>query len=191
MIDKPPFIPDDIAECIRKIIVYIGDDPTRDGLRETPHRVMRAFDEMFAGYRQDPDDVFKVFDAGCTADEIVLLKDIPWFSHCEHHMLPFSGVAHIAYVPRGNRIIGVSKLVRLLEIFTKRLQVQERITAQVTWQLMSRLDPIGAACVLEAEHQCMTCRGVKKGGIMVTSNVMGCFREKPEARQELFNLIRG
>lgn len=176
-------------DAIRLLLRYLGEDPAREGLVETPARVLRAYGELFAGYRQNPADVFKVFSDGA-CDELVLLKDIEFYSTCEHHMLPFTGQAHIAYIPNG-KIVGLSKLARLLEIFARRLQVQERLTVQVTQALDAHLKPLGSACVIEATHLCMTCRGVgKQHSRMVTSSLTGEFRN-PEVRQEFFNLIRG
>ena len=142
---------------------------------------------MFGGYKQKPADVIKVFDDDC--DEMVLVKDIEFFSNCEHHMLPFSGKAHIAYIPNG-KVIGVSKLVRILEIYTRRLQIQERICQQVTEAIQGMLNPLGAACVLEATHNCMTSRGVEKQhSIMVTSSLTGVFKDRSEVRNEFISMI--
>lgn len=176
-------------ENIRRLLQYIGEDPERDGLRDTPNRVVRSYAELYAGYKQDPAKMLTVFEKG-TYDELVLLKGIEFSSTCEHHMLPFSGSAHIAYIPN-TKVVGISKLVRVLEIFTRRLQIQERICEQVTAALMEHLQPQGAACVLAAAHQCMTCRGVQKQhSTMVTSSLKGVFLEKPEARAEFFQLVR-
>lgn len=175
---------------VRQLISFIGDDPDREGLLETPARVIRSYGEIFSGYKIDPASVFKVFTEGA-CDEMVLVRRVEFFSCCEHHMLPFYGLAHLAYVPSG-KVIGVSKLVRLLEVFTRRLQIQERICQQVTAALDQYLQPKGSACILEARHLCMTCRGVnKQGSEMVTSSLTGVFQSKPEARQELLALIRG
>lgn len=172
---------------IRRILQYIGEDPQREGLLETPARVVRSYNELFAGYKQDPAAMLKTFEDGA-CDEMVLLKEIELTSFCEHHMLPFTGQAHIAYLP-DKRIVGVSKLARLLEVFARRLQVQERLTTQVTKALDEHLKPKGSACVISAKHQCMTCRGVnKQHSIMVTSSLTGAF-QKPEVRAEFYNLI--
>lgn len=177
-------------EAVRLLLKYIGEDPEREGLKETPARVLHSYDQLFSGYKQDPGTLLKTFEDGA-CDEMVLLKNIEFWSFCEHHMLPFFGKAHIAYVPNG-RIVGISKLARLLEAFSRRLQVQERLTTQVTKALDEHLKPLGSACVLEATHTCMTCRGVnKQHSVMMTSSLSGVFREKPEARQEFFHLIRG
>lgn len=174
-------------DAVRRIIQYIGDDPDREGLAETPDRVVRSYAELFAGYRTDPASVLKTFLVGY--DEMVLLKGVPFCSTCEHHMLPFTGKAHIAYIPNG-RVVGLSKLARLLEVFARRLQVQERLTQEVTQALDNYLSPLGSACVIEAAHSCMSCRGVgKQGAVMVTSSLTGAFRE-PEVRAEFLGLIK-
>ncbi len=175
------------TENIRRLLEYIGEDPAREGLIETPGRVIKSYEKLFGGYKQNPKEIIKTFKDNC--DEMVLVKDIEFYSTCEHHMLPFFGKAHIAYIPDG-KVIGVSKLVRLLEIYTRRLQIQERICQQVTNALQEFLNPIGAACVLEAQHFCMTARGVEKqNSIMVTSSLDGAFKTKLEARNEFFQLI--
>ena len=173
------------------LIGYVGDDPSREGLTETPARVVRAYTELFSGYAvKDPASVLKSFEDGA-CDELVLLKGIEFYSTCEHHMLPFVGTAHVAYIPNG-RVVGISKLARLLEVFTRRLQIQERIGQQVTATLDSALGCLGAACILEAKHLCMTCRGInKQHSVMVTSSLTGVFRSEASARAELFQLIRG
>lgn len=174
--------------CIEHIIKAIGDDPVREGLLETPRRVVASWGQLYSGYKQNPEDVFKVFaDGAC--DEMVLLRNIEFFSTCEHHMLPFIGVAHIAYVPNG-KVIGVSKLARLLDVFARRLQIQERIGLQVTGALDMHLQPKGAACILRARHLCMACRGVnKQNADMVTSSITGILKTSPAARAELLSLI--
>lgn len=179
-------------ENITRLIQYLGDDPTREGLLETPARVIRSYKEMFSGYKKNPQDVFKSFEDGaCQYQELILSKNISFASFCEHHILPFRGVAHIAYIPNG-RLIGLSKLSRLLEVFAKRLQVQERLTTQVTEALDEYLIPKGSACIIEAEHACMACRGVnKQNSSMVTSSLTGVFRDDLAARAELLQLIKG
>lgn len=173
---------------IRRILQFLGEDVNREGLKETPARVVRSFAELYSGYKQDPKDVMKFFEDGLT-DEMVILRDIEFTSNCEHHMLPFAGRAHIAYIP-DKRIIGVSKLVRLLDIYARRLQVQERLCQQVTTTLDEYLKPKGSACVLEAVHMCMSCRGVRKAGsTMITSSLTGVFRS-PEVRGEFLRLIK-
>jgi len=167
----------------------IGDDPTREGLRKTPERVIRAWEELFAGYGQDPAQVFTTFEAD-GYDQIVLMRDIELFSVCEHHLLPFFGRAHVAYVP-GERVVGASKLARLLEIYSRRLQIQERIGEQVTEAIMRYLGARGAACIIEAEHLCMRMRGVnKQHSTLVTSSVRGVFRTDYATRAELISLIQ-
>jgi len=175
-----------VLASLTNVISYIGEDPTRDGLLETPKRVLASYDELFSGYKQNPADHMKTFKDNC--DEMVVLKDVEFFSTCEHHMLPFFGVAHIAYIPKGN-VIGISKLARILEVFSRRMQIQERICQQVTQCLNDYLDPRGSACILEAKHFCMTCRGVsKQSSTMLTSSLTGAFK-LPEVRQELLALI--
>ena len=174
---------------IRRLIEYIGDDPDREGLKETPNRVVRSYSELFSGYREDPSTVMKVFeDDSC--DEMVVVRDIEFYSTCEHHLLPFFGKAHVAYIPDG-KVLGVSKLIRVLEIFSRRLQIQERLCEQVTYTLMTHLKPKGVACVLEAQHFCITSRGVgKQGSVMVTSSLTGVFRDSGNAaRQEFLSMI--
>lgn len=178
-----------VEENIVRLLQFIGDDPSREGLKETPARVVKSYQEIFSGYKVDPEGIVKTFEDG-KCDEMVVLKDIEFFSMCEHHLLPFSGVAHIGYLPQG-RIIGVSKLSRLLEVFARRLQVQERLTCQVTEALDKYLQPLGSACVLEARHSCMSCRGVNKNPLLITSSLTGVFREKPEVRAEFLQLVRG
>lgn len=170
---------------------YIGENPNREGLKDTPRRVVKMWDEIFQGYNQDPTSIFTTFDSG-GYDQIVLLKDIELYSMCEHHMLPFFGKAHIAYVPGENgKVIGISKLARLVDIYAKRLQIQERIGKQVTSALMEHLEAAGAACIIEATHMCMRMRGVaKQNSVMTTSSMKGVFMDKPEARNELMALIR-
>jgi GTP cyclohydrolase I len=173
-------------DAVLRLLQYIGEDPKRDGLLETPKRVIASYGELFGGYKQDPASVFKTFDNG--ADEMVVLKDIEFYSTCEHHMLPFIGKAHIAYLPVG-KVIGVSKLARLLEIYSRRLQIQEQLTLQVTAALDKYLQPKGSACLIEAKHLCMTCRGVnKQNSVMLTSSLTGAFRQ-PEVRAEFFSMI--
>ncbi len=179
-----------IEDNIVRLLEYIGEDPMREGLKETPARVARAYGEMFSGYKVDPASVFKVFQDGA-CDEMVLLKDIQFTSFCEHHMLPFVGTATIGYIPNG-LIIGVSKLARLLEIYSKRLQVQERLTVQITNDLERYLAPKGAACLIKAQHLCMSCRGVNKtGSTMVTSSLTGAFRIDHQTRSEFMQLATG
>jgi len=175
-------------ENIVRVLEYLGEDPRREGLLETPARVVKSYGELFAGYNQDPQSVFKTFEND-SSDEMVVLRGIEFQSTCEHHMIPFFGTAHIAYIPNG-RIIGISKLARLLEIYARRLQIQERICQQITDALDLHLKCLGSACVLEAQHLCMVARGVKKqNATMLTSSLSGVFR-KPEVRAEFMALIR-
>lgn len=177
-----------IEESIREMLEYIGEDVNREGLLETPKRIRKSWDKLYGGYDMDPKDLLKTFDKE-TYDQMVVLKDIEFYSTCEHHMLPFFGKAHIAYIPR-KKVIGVSKLARLLEIYARRMQIQERIGEQVTTFLMKELKAKGAACVLEAQHFCMTSRGVeKKNAKMVTSSLKGAFLKEPETRQEFMSMI--
>lgn len=175
--------------AVRSILELIGEDVGREGLQETPARVVKSWEKLFGGYSQDPAEVFKTFD-GEQYDGLVLLKDIEFFSTCEHHMIPFHGVAHIGYIPNG-KIIGISKLARLLEIYARRLQVQERICSDITSDLMTYLQPKGAACVIEATHLCMTARGVEKATARtVTSSLAGVFKTDVHARAEFMSLIK-
>lgn len=177
---------------IRQIIDHVGDDHRREGVIETPKRVVASWNELYSGYAQDPADVLKTFDAD-NYDQIVLLKDCELYSMCEHHMLPFFGKAHIAYIPGDkNRVVGISKLARLLDVYARRMQIQERICQQVTRALMLHLQPKGAACIIEAKHMCMCMRGVnKQNTIMVTSSLEGAFFGSSAARAELMQLIKG
>jgi len=180
-----------IIESIRLFLEGIGDNPDREGLLETPERVADMCEEIFAGIGQDSSLEIKVLKSE-KYDEIVLLKDIPFYSMCEHHLLPFSGVAHVAYVPQGNRVTGISKLARVVEIEAKRLQVQERLTTDIADAIMKALKPKGVLAIIEAEHLCMTMRGIKKPGTKVqTSVVRGIFRDNPATRAEAMALIKG
>jgi GTP cyclohydrolase I len=184
---------DGLQANIIRTLEFIGEDPTRPGLLETPKRVQKAYEEMFAGYRVNKDqirDMLKIFNE--EADEMILCKGIEFYSTCEHHMLPFIGEAHVAYIPNANRVVGLSKLPRLVDVYARRLQIQERIARQVTAALDMYVLPKGSACIIEARHLCVQCRGVsKQHSSMVTSSLTGVFREKPEARAELFSLIKG
>jgi GTP cyclohydrolase IA len=174
---------------IRETLKYLGEDPNREGLIDTPKRVVKSWGEIYSGYEKDPKDLLTTFDSD-GYDQIVVLKDIELYSMCEHHMLPFFGKAHVAYIPNG-RVIGISKLARLVDLFARRLQIQERIGQQVTNALMEYLDPKGAACIIEATHMCMRMRGVaKQNSIMITSSMTGVFMTKPETRNELTQLIK-
>jgi GTP cyclohydrolase I len=171
------------------ILEAVGEDPDREGLRETPKRVAKMYDEVFGGMRQDPKSVLKVFRDE-SHEEMVILKDIPFYSMCEHHLLPFAGQAHVCYIPKGDRLSGISKLARIVDVFAKRPQVQERLTAQVADTLMAELEPHGVLVVMEAEHYCMTMRGIRKAGSrMVTSAVRGALADNEITRKEALSLI--
>jgi GTP cyclohydrolase IA len=177
-------------DAVRTLILWAGDDPDREGLVGTPARVVRAYEEWFAGYFDDPREYLKrTFEEVGGYDEIVLLRDVRFESHCEHHMAPIIGCVHIGYLPR-DRVVGISKLARLVEVYAKRLQVQEKMTAEIANCLNSVLKPHGVGVVVEAAHQCMTTRGVHKPGVtMVTSCLLGTFRTQPETRQEFLSAI--
>ena len=188
--DHKLFVPDEVQQAIRTLIGWAGDDPDREGLVDTPRRVARAWKEYCQGYDSDPGlHLERTFEEVGGYDEIVLLKDIPFQSHCEHHMAPITGTASIAYLP-GNRVVGISKLARVLHGYASRLQVQERLTAQVAQAIQDRLQPQGVAVVIEAQHGCMTGRGVKTHGVgMVTSRMLGCFLDNADSRKEVLALI--
>jgi len=177
-------------DAVRTLIRWAGDNPMREGLAGTPDRVIRAYEEWFAGYEEDPEDLLKrTFEEVGGYDEIVLLRDIRFTSHCEHHMAPIFGRAHIGYLPR-NRVVGLSKLARLVEVYAKRLQIQERMTAEIANTIERVLNPHGVAVVIEGTHTCMTTRGVHKSqATMVTSRMLGVFRDNPETRQEFLSAI--
>ena len=181
-----------VEAAIRELLIAIGEDPNRDGLQRTPTRVARAYAEMFAGLAVDPDQVLETtFDAN--HDELVLVKDIPMYSICEHHLVPWHGRAAVGYIPgRDGRITGLSKLARLVDLYAKRPQVQERLTSQVADAIARRLEPQGVIVVVEAEHLCMAMRGVRKpGSTTVTSAVRGIFKSDPRSRAEALSLILG
>lgn len=182
-IDKPSR--SEAEEAVRTLLRWAGDQPNREGLLGTPSRVVRAYEEWFSGYAQDPKAYLsRTFDEVAGYDEIVTLRDIPFESHCEHHLAPIIGKAHIAYLPR-RRVVGISKLARLVDVYAKRLQIQEKMTAEIANCLDKVLSPHGVAVVIEATHQCMTTRGVHKSGVtMMTSRMLGVFREQPETRHE-------
>lgn len=192
LVDDAPAgaVPDVVAEAIRTLIRWAGDDPTREGLVDTPRRVAKAWREYCAGYGDEPaKHLERVFEEVGGYDEIVLLRDIPFQSHCEHHMAPIIGKAHIAYLPR-NHVVGISKLARVLHGFARRLQVQERLTAEVADCIWNGLKPHGVAVVIEATHACMSARGVRTPGVsMATSRMMGVFRDDERSRKEVLALM--
>jgi GTP cyclohydrolase IA len=180
----------DIEQAFRNVFRWIGEDPDRDGLRETPSRLVRAYQEYFAGYRQDPEQILrKTFEETDGYDEMVVLRGIPFESHCEHHVAPIIGRAWVAYVP-DRRVVGISKLARVVEAYARRLQIQERMTAQIANTIDQILKPQGVGVVIKAEHHCMSSRGVHVHGTdMVTSRMLGCFRENPMTRQEFLSTV--
>ena len=183
-------VPREVQEAIRTLIRWTGDDPEREGLRDTPKRVARAWKEYCLGYNEDPAiHLSRVFEEVGGYDELVLLKDIPFQSHCEHHMAPIIGKASIAYMPT-DRVVGISKLARVLHGYSRRLQVQERLTAEVARCIQEHLKPQGVAVVIEASHSCMTARGVRTPGVeMVTSKLLGCFLDDNRSRKEVLSLM--
>ncbi|MEQ9146468.1 MAG: GTP cyclohydrolase I FolE [Parvibaculaceae bacterium] len=178
--------------AVRTLISWAGDDPTREGLLETPKRVVKAYEEFFAGYEEDPDEVLgKTFEEVEGYDDMVMLRDIDLESHCEHHMVAILGKAHIAYVPT-NKVVGISKLARVIEIYAKRLQTQETMTAQVADTINRVLAPKGVAILIEAKHQCMTTRGIKKPDVAtITTQFTGVFKEDPNMERRFMTMIRG
>jgi GTP cyclohydrolase I len=184
-------VPPAVEDAIRTLLHWVGEDPAREGLVDTPGRVARAWREYCQGYDEDPGlHLSRTFEEVAGYNEIVLLKDIPFQSHCEHHMAPITGKAAIAYLPR-NRVVGISKLARVLHGYARRLQIQERLTAQVAQAIWTNLQPLGVGVVIEAQHGCMTGRGVRTPGVgMVTSRMMGCFLTDKSSRAELLGLIR-
>jgi GTP cyclohydrolase I len=187
-IDRPTR--EEAEEAVRTLLRWAGDDPTREGLVDTPDRVVRSYEEFFAGYDVDPVALLeRTFEETDGYDEIVLLRDIRLETHCEHHMVPILGRAHVAYLPY-RRVVGISKLARVVEAYAKRLQIQEKLTAQIANTIQEVLEPRGVAVVIEAAHQCMTTRGVHKPGVtMVTSRMLGAFRDNPTTRREVLAMI--
>jgi len=183
-------VPDDVLDAVRTLIRWSGDDPAREGLRDTPKRVARAWKEYCAGYEEDPGiHLARTFEEVGGYNELVLLKDIPFQSHCEHHMAPIIGKASIAYMPT-DRVVGISKLARVLNGYARRLQVQERLTAEVAECIQKQLKPSGVAVVIEASHSCMTARGVRTPGVaMTTSRLLGCFLDDARSRREVLSLM--
>ena len=180
----------DAEKAVETLIKWAGDNPKREGLKETPKRVIKAFEEFFSGYKESPEDYLsKTFEDVQGYEDIVMLKDIAFNSHCEHHMVPIVGVAHIGYIPK-NRVVGISKLARLVDLFGKRLQTQETMTAQIADTIDKVLQPKGVAVVIDANHQCMSTRGVHKTeSSTITSRMLGTFRSDNKAREEFINLI--
>jgi len=179
-----------IEKGVRMILEGIGEDPERSGLKETPERVARMYEEIFSGLETPTEELLKSIE-GETHDEMVLLKDIPFYSVCEHHMIPFIGKVHVAYIPSGGKIVGLSEIVKAVDVLAKRLQVQERLTTQLADLIMNKLKPKGSMVIVDAEHLCISMRGVKKPGTRtVTSAVRGIFRTKQSTRDELLELIK-
>ena len=178
-------------DAVRVLLRWAGDDPAREGLLDTPKRVIKSYEEFFAGYQEDPAAILsRTFEETNDYDEMVLLRGIRLESYCEHHMVPIIGVAHVAYLPR-NRVVGISKLARVVDVYAKRLQIQEKLTTQIADTIHEVLDPRGVAVVIESSHQCMTTRGVHKTGVtMITSRMIGAFRDNPNTRREFLDLVR-
>tara|TARA_B110000014_G_scaffold257146_1_gene241278 strand:- start:170 stop:769 length:600 start_codon:yes stop_codon:yes gene_type:complete len=191
-INKPIVKPtrEEAMDAVKTMIAWAGDDPTREGLLETPKRVIKAYEEFFAGYEMDPDEILnKTFEEVAGYDEMIIIKDIRLESHCEHHMVPILGKAHLAYIPN-NRVVGISKLARVVDVYGKRLQTQETMTAQIAESINRVLKPKGVAVVVDAGHQCMTTRGIHKtNATTITSQMLGVFRSDYRTRSEFMNLI--
>ena len=191
-INKPVVKPtrEEAMDAVKTMIAWAGDDPTREGLLETPKRVIKAYEEFFAGYEMDPDEILnKTFEEVAGYDEMIIIKDIRLESHCEHHMVPILGKAHLAYIPN-NRVVGISKLARVVDVYGKRLQTQETMTAQIAASINRVLKPKGVAVVVDAGHQCMTTRGIHKtNATTITSQMLGVFRSDYRTRSEFMNLI--
>lgn len=189
-VESPTLTSASFEELVREMLVRLGEDPEREGLLRTPARVRSAFQFLTRGYNEDPEALLKNALFTVTYDEMVIVKDIEMFSLCEHHMLPFFGKVHVAYIPKG-RVIGLSKVPRLIEIFSRRLQIQERLTTQIAETIQKVIEPQGVGVVIEARHLCMMMRGVEKQhSAAVTSSMLGCFREEQETRTEFLSLIR-
>jgi GTP cyclohydrolase I len=181
---------EEAERAVETLLRWTGDDPTREGLRDTPARVARAFEDWFSGYNEDPEEYMKrTFEEVEGYDEMIVLRDIRFESHCEHHLAPIIGRAHVGYLP-SNKVVGISKLARVVESYARRLQVQEKMNAQIANTIQKILEPKGVAVVIEAQHQCMTTRGVHKPGVtMVTSTMLGAFRKDPLTRREFLTII--
>jgi GTP cyclohydrolase I len=183
---------EEVEKALRVVLEYLGENPNREGLKDTPARMRKSWDRIFGGYLLEPENVLTLFEEDDVVphDQIILLKDIEFYSTCEHHFLPFVGKAHVAYMPT-DKVVGISKLARIVEIYSRRLQIQERVGNEVSRALMENLNAKGAACIIESKHMCMTCRGVEKqNSVMVTSSLRGCFLESSQTRSELMTLIR-
>src|SRR5271165_3564930 len=188
-VEVPTITSASFEELVREMLVRLGEDPKREGLVRTPERVHKAFEHLTRGYKEDPDAMLKQALFSVTYDEMVIVKDVEMFSLCEHHMLPFFGKVHVAYIPNG-KVIGLSKIPRLVEVFARRLQVQERLTRQIADAIQEAIAPQGVGVVIEARHLCMMMRGIEKqNSSTVTSAMVGCFREK-ETRAEFLSLVR-
>lgn len=180
---------DKIREAVTTILEAIGEDPKREGLADTPDRVAKMYEEIFSGINDNPQDLLQVSFTEYH-DELVMVKDIPLYSMCEHHLLPFYGKAHVAYIPKGGKVVGISKLARVAETYARRPQLQERLTSQIADCIFNTLNPFGVAVIIQAEHMCMTMRGVRKpGAITVTSAVRGIFETNATSRSEVFSLL--
>jgi GTP cyclohydrolase I len=180
-----------IMDAVCELLESVGENSKREGLLDTPARVAKAYKKFFEGYGMNPADILSTTFNDDEHQEIVIVKNIQFYSHCEHHMVPFFGKAHVAYIPQG-KVVGISKLARLVECYARRLQIQERLTSQIADDMVTYLDPLGVMVILDAEHMCMTSRGIEKPGTStVTSAVRGVFRDKPEARAEALMLIKG
>src|SRR6184192_3619194 len=189
-IETPSLTSATYEELVREMLVRLGEDPEREGLLRTPARVHKAFEFLTKGYNEDPETMLKNALFTVSYDEMVIVKDVEMFSLCEHHMLPFFGKVHVAYIPNG-KVIGLSKIPRLIEIFSRRLQIQERLTTQIAETIQRTIEPQGVGVVIEARHLCMMMRGVEKQhSAAVTSSMLGCFREEEETRNEFLSLIR-
>jgi GTP cyclohydrolase I len=188
--ESPTLTSASFEDLVHEMLVRLGEDPDREGLGRTPARVHKAFEYLTRGYQQDPDKLLKGALFTVNYDEMVIVKDVEMFSLCEHHMLPFFGKVHVAYIPNG-KVIGLSKIPRLIEIFSRRLQIQERLTTQIAESIQRAIEPLGVGVVVEARHLCMMMRGVEKQhSSAVTSSMLGCFRDEQETRTEFLSLIR-
>src|SRR5271163_4013660 len=189
-VETPTVTSASFEELVREMIVRLGEDPEREGLTRTPERVHRAYEHLLKGYKEDPEAMLKEALFTVTYDQMVIVKDVEMFSLCEHHMLPFFGKVHVAYIPKG-KVIGLSKVPRLIELFSRRLQIQERLTTQIAETIQKVIEPHGVGVVIEARHLCMMMRGVEKQhSAAVTSSMLGCFRDEQETRSEFLSLIR-